>query len=451
MSFLLKIIKGENAGLEIALAEGKVTFGSGESCDIVLDDATLPEKAFTLETIGDQVSLLKEGEEAKAVELYTIFTAGEMEFAIGIEGKRWPKLKREIGPVSADGSAVAGVGEGKGEDVGVEEPKLEEIKADEPKKKRRGCGCFTVIVLIVLAFIGGWYLAQRYNAEVKVIVDEAKEFSYDKIDKEAVKHYYDLAKDKSAEYYAIGKDKTSGWFDKLKTKMPWYVEEVDPSTLPPPRTLADVAKDHGLILTTDSGNSTLSGNFVKRIDKVAAMQDAYEVDSLVKLDFSDDESLRSGVEDTLLTISEGKVKVVEAKARAVKLVGKVATKAELVRIVTAICADVANVSSIDDSGVVVEELKKIEEEKKAVAKVEAEEKKVANVQPKEEKRKVEKKTVLSPNCPISGIITSPYPCIIMRDGSRAIEGAYVGEWLVVKIEANQVKFRKNGKEVTWRP
>lgn len=443
MSFLLKIIKGENAGLEIALAEGKVTFGSGESCDIVLDDATLPEKAFTLETIGDQVSLLKEGEEAKAVELYTIFTVGEMEFAIGIEGKRWPKLIRE------------GVGEGVGVEngvgVGVEEPKLEEIKADEPKKKRRGCGCFTVIVLIVLAFIGGWYLAQRYNAEVKVIVDEAKEFSYDKIDKEAVKHYYDLAKDKSAEYYAIGKDKTSGWFDKLKTKMPWYVEEVDPSTLPPPRTLEDVAKDHGLTLTTEGNVTTLAGNFVKRIDKVAAMQDAYEVDSLVKLDFSDDESLRSGVEDTLLTISEGKIKAVEAKDRAVKLVGKVATKAELVRIVTAICADVANVSSIDDSGVVVEELKKVEEEKKAVAKVEAEEKKVANVQPKEEKRKVEKKTVSSPNCPISGIITSPYPCIIMRDGSRAIEGAYVGEWLVVKIEANQVKFRKNGKEVTWRP
>lgn len=437
MSFLLKIIKGENAGLEIALAEGKVTFGSGESCDIVLDDATLPEKAFTLDTIGDQVSLLKEGEEAKAVELYTIFTAGEMEFAIGIEGKRWPKLIRE--------------GVGKGVDVGVEEPKLEEIKADEPKKKRRGLGCFSVIVLIVLAFIGGWYLAQRYNAEVKVIVDEAKEFSYDKIDKEAVKHYYDLAKDKSVEYYAIGKDKTSGWFDKLKTKMPWYVEEVDPSTLPPPRTLEDVAKDHGLTLTTEGNVTTLAGNFVKRIDKVAAMQDAYEVDSLVKLDFSDDESLRSGVEDTLLTISGGKIKAVEAKDRAVKLVGKVATKAELVRIVTAICADVANVSSIDDSGVVVEELKKVEEEKKAVTKVEAEEKKVANVQPKEEKRKVEKKTVSSPNCPISGIITSPYPCIIMRDGSRAIEGAYVGEWLVVKIEANQVKFRKNGKEVTWRP
>lgn len=446
MSFLLKIIKGENAGLEIALAEGKVTFGSGENCDIVLDDATLPENAFTLETIGEQVSLIKDGEEAKAIELYSVFASGEMEFAVGVEGKRWPKLKRES-------EKEVDVGQGEGVDVEekIEPPKMEEVKAEEPKKKRRGFGCFSVIVLIILAFFGGWYLAQRYNAEVKVFVDEAKEFSYDKIDKEAVKRCYELAKDKSTEYYAIGKDKTSGWFDKLKTKMPWYVEEIDPSTLPPPRTLADIAKDHGLTLTTDGGNSTLSGNFVKRIDKVAAMQDAYEVDSLVKLDFSDDESLRSGVEDTLLTISEGKVKVVEAKARAVKLVGKVATKAELVRIVTAICADVANVSSIDDSGVEVEELMKAEEEKKAEAKIEEEKKEEAPAVPKEEKRKVEKKTVSSPNCPISGIITSPYPCIIMRDGSRAIEGAYVGEWLVVKIEANQVKFRKNGREVTWRP
>ncbi len=444
MSFLLKIIKGENAGLEIALAEGKVTFGSGEDCDIVLDDATLPEKAFTLETIGEQVSLIKDGEEAKAIELYTVFTSGEMEFAVGVEGKRWPKVKREIE-----------IGQGQDQGQGVEEkidhPKMEEIKAEEPKKKRCGFGCFSVLVLIILAFIGGYYLAQRYNGEVKTLVDEAKEFSYDKIDKDAVKHYYGIAKDKSTEYYTAGKNKTAGWLSTLKTKMPWYVEEVDPSTLPPPRTLEDVAADHALTLTTEGSVTTLSGNFVKRIDKVAAMQDAYEVEPLVKLDFSDDESLKSGVEDTLLTISEGKIKVVEAKNRAVKLVGKVETKGELVRIVTAICADVANVSSIDDSGVEVGELKKIEEEKKVEAKVEAETKEEAPAEPKEEKRKVEKKTVSTPNCPISGIITSPYPCIIMRDGSRAIEGAYVGEWLVVKIEANQVKFRKNGKEVTWRP
>ena len=38
MSYLLKILKGANAGAEIALAEGAVTFGSGDACDIVLAD-----------------------------------------------------------------------------------------------------------------------------------------------------------------------------------------------------------------------------------------------------------------------------------------------------------------------------------------------------------------------------------------------------------------------------
>ena len=58
MNFILKIIQGPNAGAEIALvACTTVSFGRGESCDIVLGDQMLPEKAGELVVEDAQVVL----------------------------------------------------------------------------------------------------------------------------------------------------------------------------------------------------------------------------------------------------------------------------------------------------------------------------------------------------------------------------------------------------------
>ena len=99
MNYLLKIVQGANAGAEIALAEGVVTFGSSDSCDIVLSDSSLPDEAFALETSAAGVSLkeLPNGE-AKNVEPYTLFTFGNSTFAIGENGAAWPELKSPAPP-----------------------------------------------------------------------------------------------------------------------------------------------------------------------------------------------------------------------------------------------------------------------------------------------------------------------------------------------------------------
>ena len=58
MSFVLKIVRGANAGAEIALPEGvAVTLGKSDDCDIVLADATLPDAALTLAAAADGVTL----------------------------------------------------------------------------------------------------------------------------------------------------------------------------------------------------------------------------------------------------------------------------------------------------------------------------------------------------------------------------------------------------------
>ena len=87
MNYLLKIVQGPHAGAEIALVEGSVTFGSSDACDIVLADSSLPAEAFALETSDAGVSLkeLPDGE-ARALDLYTLFTFGNSSFAVGENG-----------------------------------------------------------------------------------------------------------------------------------------------------------------------------------------------------------------------------------------------------------------------------------------------------------------------------------------------------------------------------
>ena len=53
--------------------------------------------------------------------------------------------------------------------------------------------------------------------------------------------------------------------------------------------------------------------------------------------------------------------------------------------------------------------------------------------------------------PIAGILTAPYPCVVMRDGQRVMEGALIGTAVLVKIEADRLRMRDGGTEFEWKP
>ena len=53
--------------------------------------------------------------------------------------------------------------------------------------------------------------------------------------------------------------------------------------------------------------------------------------------------------------------------------------------------------------------------------------------------------------PIAGILTAPYPCVVMRDGQRVMEGAQIGTAVLVKIEADRLVMRDGGSECEWKP
>ena len=53
--------------------------------------------------------------------------------------------------------------------------------------------------------------------------------------------------------------------------------------------------------------------------------------------------------------------------------------------------------------------------------------------------------------PVCGILTTPYPCLVLRDGRRILEGAPVGDSVVLKIEADSVTLTNDMGRFTWKP
>ena len=60
-------------------------------------------------------------------------------------------------------------------------------------------------------------------------------------------------------------------------------------------------------------------------------------------------------------------------------------------------------------------------------------------------------TPREPSLPVCGILTAPYPCLVMRDGSRVLEGAALGGNVIVKIEADAVTVTNATGRFTWKP
>ena len=53
--------------------------------------------------------------------------------------------------------------------------------------------------------------------------------------------------------------------------------------------------------------------------------------------------------------------------------------------------------------------------------------------------------------PVCGILTTPYPCLVMRDGRRIMEGAAIGDCVIVEIGADSVTLTNSTGRFTWKP
>ena len=396
MSYLLKILKGANAGAEIALAEGAVTFGSGDSCDIVLADATLAEESFVIETTeaGPTLRMLPDGE-AKALELYTVFAAGEMEFVVGEGGVPWGALKRpspvvETEPREDEAAAPA------------PEPAAEPPPAEEEEK--RGFPIVRTLLLLILlllcAFVIWWLWLHRGN--------QSREC-----------------------------------WEQVEFNRFWRTEPAAVRAVRSSESLDKIAAETGLELSEADGQKVLRGNFANRRERMAVAARARAADRDVRLDLSDDETLKLAAEETLGMASGGRIHVAVATNRCLRLEGAARTRGELLQTVAALCADVNRLRYVDDTAVVCADGQGTEKPTtyQTVRETAANPFATRPLRP----------GLPAPKCPVAGLILTPYPCLVLRDGSRATVGAEIGGWIVEGISDNEVTLKQGTRTFKWKP
>lgn len=408
MNFVLKIVEGPNRGAEIALVEGvAVTLGKGDECDIVLADSTLPEEPLSIEANGDAVTV--NGEQ---LEQFAVKTLGATSFAVGPADAPWGELKwpakgeisrKDAEPQGKETQAEEAHGEEDLRDSAT--PREEKADAPEPEKKKHGClGCLVVLVLLVLLLAA---FAWLFRATVRPYAEKVLAYARESL-------------------HVGGGTGGAGMGAAL------------------PMTLSEVASSYGLELEENDGQAKLSGNLKTRAERLRATAEAYEARPGVDLDLSDDESFRAAADDALFTITEGAIKVVAATNRVLSIAGTSPSPFALKRILESLSADLPKLRDIDATGVAYGMVPGNEKSEEGDGDDGETPIGVFHARRRTSKAK-------EPSLPVCGILTAPYPCLVMRDGSRVLEGAALDGNVIVKIEADAVTVTNATGRFTWKP
>ena len=402
MGYLLKIVEGPNKGAEIALVEGvAVTLGKGEDCDIVLADPTMPEAPITVEASADGVAVGGE-----PLESFSVKTFGATSFAVGPADAPWGELKWPKAEVREE---EPGDKEAPSEPPNDQTAEPPSDQTTEPSSRRRG-GCFGcllafLVLLLVLAVLL-WFFRDAVKPHAESLWEKMRAGR--------------SAADGSPTAQASSSDARLS-------------------------NLREIAAKYELSLVESDGQVRVSGNLKTRRDRLAATAEAYGALPGVELDLSDDESLRASAEDALFTLTEGAIKVVAATNRVVSIAGSSASPLSLKKTLEALSADLPKLRNIDASGVVISP---------GMARADGNEagngEQANGTFAPRAPRRTPKKTS-SPTLPVCGILTTPYPCLVMRDGRRIMEGAAIADSVIVEIGADSVTLTNSTGRFTWRP
>ena len=404
MNYLLKIVEGPNKGAEVALVEGvAVTLGKGDDCDIVLVDPTMPDAPLNVEATAGGVMV-----DGKPVEQFEVMTSGATSFAVGPAGVpwgalKWPKAETEEPKEKPEAAE-------KPEAVEAAETTEKPAEPAEASGRRHGgcCGCLVVLFIVLAALaVLCWIFRDRIRES-----------------------------DRYEQFAKIGK----GWYSRFTR------EARDAKVSGEKReSLSDIAGKYGLKLVESNGVSTVVGNLRTRRDRLAATAEAYQAKPWVELDLTDDESFRAAADDALFTYTEGALNVAAATNRFLRIAGTSPSPLSLKRTLEALNALLTRLRGDDVSGVVmgVVPAAPAEPEDDAV---------IAGDDGFSVKRtSVRKSRKGSPALPVCGILTAPYPCLVMRDGRRVMEGAVFGDGVIVEIGADSVTITNSAGRFTWKP
>lgn len=398
MSFLLKIVQGPNAGAEVALAEGvNLSFGSSDECDIVLSDSSVAEKAFELEVTGERVMALMPNGKAVKLEPYHVTMIGTSAVVVGpLEGTWkslvWPKVEKV-------------------EDSSEDKEETNDAEEEEtPPAKRRSIGC--IVFLLFIAVLGLAVGVAYWKSPEKT-----KEYS-----KKAVGYV------NKAWIFTVEKVKN--------VKAPKAV-------VAPKESLDAVAADCGFSVSGTDESPVAKGDFKTRVARLEATARAYAAKPGLKIDFADEESLSLAVTELLTLVSDEEITLNKVEGRKAFLSGYASSQDALERILRSISEDVPKISGADCSRVVIGTVASTEPTKDGS---DSSTYKIPKM-----KRTRWAGRAGSPGMPVVGVLTVPYPCLVLSDGTRAMEGARFGEYTIEKIEADCVTICGADGAFEWRP
>lgn len=401
MNFLLKIVQGPNAGAEIALVEGlTISVGKTDSCDIVLADPTLPESPIQLEARADSVMLLAPGKDQQRLENFHAVSYGTTIFAVGPADEAWGEIvypKPETAaepekPADSPAPAPAAEPEAKGKPP-----------AGEGGGKRKSAGCLIAIEIVVLILLLLAVLAWFKRDAVKA-------------------------------YLGIGESAEEAPATQAAAE-----EEAK-------NAISALASEFGLAETNINGRTALRGDFATRAERLAATAKIYATSPGIELDLADAESLLAAVGDTLAVVGEKKLAVSSVSNRVARLEG---TAFDLKRALEAIAEDVPKIENADCSAVV--QLVPPREPQEPTIPDGAKPNHFGLPKFKPSADAAAEDSPAKTTLPVCGIITTPYPYLVLRDGTRVLEGGSIGGSTVLKIMADTVIITNETGRIEWKP
>ena len=413
MNFLLKIVEGPNKGAEIALVEGvAVTLGKADDCDVVLADPTLPDAPFRVEVTNAGVTF-----DGEPLEPYRVRAAGSTAFAVGPADGAWgelvwPQVEKEKAPAEepAAGDGAADAGHETNAEGHEKPPASGDLRppADaEPEKKRRhGCfGCLVWLIVLLLVLLGlGWF----FRNELRPRIEQALERT-------------GMLKESGGSRAVVAEGVTD-----------------QQGRVPQENDLSALAAKYRLSLTNANGKAVLSGNFRTRAERLVATAEAYAEQPGVELDLSDDESFGTAAADALFTLTEGALRVEVATNRVLSISGVSPSADALKKTLKALNADIPRLRDVDVTGVALG----VAGESAAAASGMS----VAAMTPRRPQA-----ASRAPQFPVCGILATPYPCLVMQNGARVLEGATIGDSTILKITADSVVVTNASGRFTWKP
>ena len=427
MSWMLKVTEGPLKGAEIALVDGmRVKVGSADTCDIVIADATLAGEAFDLDVAPAAVTLVEP--DGKAVELlpFEARSFGTTTFAVGPEDGDWTKVAKREEPKPAEETHT----EEKPREEAAPEPS-EAGKPAEPEPKEEGsrrgigCGCLLAAIIVFIILVLLFVLLPRYVSEGT-----------------------NAGVDRMRPYSEKAWNTCAGLFEKAQPARDADVATVRPQKAASTQPLADLAAEYGLSFATDGATPMLSGNLKRRTERLAIRALALASDPSVRFDLTDDETLKTATDELLFACTDGQIKAVAASNRVVTLRGYAPDAASLERTVRALDADVPGIDRLDTTRVMVGG--PAPEPAESAAEEEDEPETPTPVLKRKRPSRA-KLAAAKPDYPVAGVLTKPYPCVVLRNGMRLCEGAMVGTAEIVKIEADKLTLRDGGRTFEWEP